>query len=912
MRREVMSTRAAIRMLQACGVFMFFGFPGDAIHAQSTRIDRPDAATRRDLAALRREVMTFDFEEAEMQPYTLPIHFYRVLSGTPGPDNVPSPPGFPIFGSMYLSDEQAASGRWSFCFEPNGGSMAARIPTGVCPVLPGADYDVSVRVRSSTLIHGRARLRAWLHDDNGRVITDSIVDSELVTAEHEWRTVRIVVPGQHLPSADLVVELQVLQPGEYDPAVQQDDVPAYSDINARVWFDDLVIRNRPRVMLSTGQSGNVFGPGDTPELLLDVYDVTLDDVDAVLTIRDIDDRVIASDTIAVLPNAQTQRVSPDISSFGWYRADLHVYDGSEVVADRTIDFVVLSDEEHGTDGAGSFGVNLPVWSREDTNVTIELLRHLGVGNVQAPISSDHGQSQTHALADLLIASRYDATLALIDLPGPLAREHGLDPLDVVSFVARGQHAWQQVWAADVVEFGLDVTHWQLGEMSFNAPAPEPHVYDDAYAALQSSIPTLTINIPRGIDTPFNVSSKRIPPHIEVPAAVRPNDIGPALAMWGDHPSGPVTIEQLDDDRFRPRDRLIDLTRRTLRAWTAHDGTLRIDAPWRRSDENTFEATPAFCIWRELTRVLAGRERLATLTTPDGMHAWVLSQDERGESALIVWDERAMTGAPRALHARLSPGMLTMTDLFGNRSTVPMRDGRHVVEAGSLPVVVHGIDEALTLFRASFAIDEPFIPAESRLHRRAIELRNPWPVAITGELRLRDAAGLDIRPRNLAFTLDPGMSTALPIDILVERSSVAGVKPLDFDVTLHADREHRLRLSATMDIGLRRLDCSATWRQTTNVVTGESDVVVSVYVTNRDTTALNLDVFLAAPGSGRQHQLVAGLTPGSTTLRTFRVPGGGRTLSGQQVLVGVTERDGVARLNLAVDIPPLTSEEAVTP
>ena len=112
------------------------------------------------LSLLRRTVAHFDFEESEQVPLDMPLNFYRYLAADQG---------YPPFGRMHPSRETASGGNWSFAFELDGGSMAARVAPGILPVLPLADYRVSARVRTEGLTHARARLAAWLlaHTEDG-------------------------------------------------------------------------------------------------------------------------------------------------------------------------------------------------------------------------------------------------------------------------------------------------------------------------------------------------------------------------------------------------------------------------------------------------------------------------------------------------------------------------------------------------------------------------------------------------------------------------------------------------------------------------------------------------------------------------------------------------------------------------
>ena len=162
-----------------------------------------------ELSSLRRAVGHFDFEESQKTPLEMPLNFHR---------HIDTEDGFPPFGRMRPSDEQAAGGEWSFLFELGGGSMAARIPSGVVPILPLADYLVAVKVRTEGLTHAQARLSAWLQDAHGIRIPASLAMSPLVRTNGQWQTISAEVRGAFEQATDLVVELQLLQPRNHNPS----------------------------------------------------------------------------------------------------------------------------------------------------------------------------------------------------------------------------------------------------------------------------------------------------------------------------------------------------------------------------------------------------------------------------------------------------------------------------------------------------------------------------------------------------------------------------------------------------------------------------------------------------------------------------------------------------------------------
>ncbi|MHC5006800.1 MAG: hypothetical protein ACYTGF_05515, partial [Planctomycetota bacterium] len=256
-----------------------------------------DTDRRPVLSSLRRELVRFDFEEAERAPYTMPPNFYRYIA----PDQ-----GFPRFGRMQLTSETAHGGRWSFQFQLNGGSLSAKVPTAVIPVLPGADYAVATWIRTEGLTHAAARLVAQLYDVNRRPIPASRTRSALFRTGGGWEHAEIEVFGDFEDAADLVVELQVLQPQQFTAPDESQGVPLLEDVAGRAWFDDVRVQQLPRIELSTDVPGNVVPAPQTPTLHAVVRDPTAERLSARLRVYDIERREVRGASFE-LPQGAWQR-----------------------------------------------------------------------------------------------------------------------------------------------------------------------------------------------------------------------------------------------------------------------------------------------------------------------------------------------------------------------------------------------------------------------------------------------------------------------------------------------------------------------------------------------------------------------------------------------------------------------------
>jgi hypothetical protein len=178
--------------------------------------------------------------------------------------------------------------------------------------------------------------------------------------------------------------------------------------------------------------------------------------------------------------------------------------------------------------------------------------------------------------------------------------------------------------------------------------------------------------------------------------------------------------------------------------------------------------------------------------------------------------------------------------------------------------------------------------------------------VAGTLRLTSPADLAVSPSVLEFSIPARSQARIPLLIVPQRGILAGGKTIAADITLNADRLHRLTMDLGIEVGLKNIGVSTTWTAWRNPATGVDDLIISPAITNHSTHAVNLDIDVLAEGVNQMRRTIGGLQPGQTQTRTLRIPNGMALLAGKQVRVGVAQRDGVARLNRIIVIPPAAS------
>ncbi|MHC4083096.1 MAG: hypothetical protein ACYSU2_17435, partial [Planctomycetota bacterium] len=856
------------------------------------------------LSSLRREVARFDFEEAERAPYTMPPNFYRYIA----PDQ-----GFPRFGRMQLTNETAHGGRWSFQFQLNGGSLSARVPTAVIPVLPGADYAVTAWIRTDGLEHAAARLVAQLYDVDRRPIAASRTQSGLFRTGGGWEQAEIEVFGDFVDAADLVVELQVLQPQQFTELDESPGVPLLEDVTGRAWFDDVTVRHLSRIELSTDVAGNVVVAPQTPTLHAVVRDPTAERLSGRLRVRDVEGREILG-TNFQLPQGSWRR-SFELTGLdiGWYRAELVVANARQVAGQRSLDLVVLPARDRPLQEHG-FGVVLPsLETGGSVSETRRLAGQLGAASALVPLWDDIEDARTVESSALrqtveeLIRQGVEVTLVLPGLARQLARTPDPDASEPNGAVG-DRPTWLRALRHAAMTFGLEVPRWLIGEPD-SAESRElvvggqaRLVLDAAQRAMAGIVPEPVFLLPWPVEYEPGEATADHGYWMTVPYHVRPEAIPAYAARWpvGQQPVF-ATIERLPADAYGPSDRAVDVMLRGLYGWRAGLPRMAITAPWALRDHRAgIMPEPSFAAWRTLADHLDGRTFGGELPVADGVRCWILNGPGQDESALVAWSERAEPNAA-VIRMLLAPGPVEAVDAFGGRHEVEPQDGAHTIRLGSRPLFIEGVDSRLTEFRAAFDIQPSFLTARHQVHECEVLVGNPWSVTISGSLRLRAPEGWRVTPGTHRFTIAPGGTERLPISVVFSQRAPTGGATIGGEVELIADRAYRFGAHANLTVGLENIEFAAYWRVVRDDRDGTDDLIVTQTVTNNGPDPVVLYAYVSAPGMSRQRRPIGTLPPGQQTVRTFRLADGARLLAGKRIRVGVIDGDG-ARLNRIMAIP----------
>jgi hypothetical protein len=848
------------------------------------------------LSTLQRVIRHFDFEEAEVAPYEMPIHFYRHLA---------TDEGFPPFGAVGLTSEAAFAGRWSFGFSLDGGSLAGRVPTGVLGVFPYTDYRISAQIRTLGLKHARARLVAYFNDVNGEPIPSSRAQSPLLRTRGAWTNAVVTLHGTYADVADLTVELQLLQPQQFRAADDASGGPVLSDVSGQAWFDDVRVKLAPRIDLTGASPTNVFFAPDRPTLNVAVHDLVKGDISARLTVRDVDGRFVAEFAFPLTHDRRPRTIALPLETNGWYDVRFEVHDGDGVAASAGTR-IVLAPPPDAPDAPDAprrqrrFALSFPHADAGHLAEDVAFAESLGFGALFIPAWSPSDRNGwPEALARQLDRlGRSDCEVVLTIHPPPAAQRGG------APFEAVAAHLDEIIALLSPA-----VSRWQLGETgdphAEGVPAGEVvRFLAGARDSLEAMVTEPMITIARAAsDEPVSGATDSV--NVLVPYGIRPHDVAAVVGAWSSAAARVLlTYEPLPADRFSVRQRLTDLTLRALWGWRAGADLNIVPAPWRRNGASRSpQPDPALAVWSRLAHHLDEGTFGGELDFGDGVHCWIIERPAPQEAALVLWKDHA---GPVDLESVLGGHRpLRLVDVFGN---VIATDGPGGIDAAAslMPVFIEPVDLNLARLQRDFTIDPSFVPAVRRLHEHHVVLRNPWETTVSGKLTLPEISGLRFSPRTHSFDIPAGSTVRMPVALRFERDVPEASMIVEATIDLTADTHHAIVARTSLRTGSPVIDWDVSWYLAPNEETGRRDVVVRITVSNLGDEPANLNAMLVTEARHQQAPIAA-LAPGRTTTRTFVIPDGAATVAGTEIRATLAGRDSAVRLSRSFRVPRLNRE-----
>lgn len=822
----------------------------------------------------------FDFEERQRgNVEDLPMDWVKIEG-----------PGLPHYVNGRLTTDQARSGRYSFRFDLNGGSLLYRYPAGKIKVYPHANYKISVWVKTDPLPNARARLTAYLTDQDHRTIPASVTHSEpFVSTDREWSRLEIQLEAPE-QAVWMVLELGLLQPALYQPTTLGRAALFEQDIRGTVWFDDLTVAQVPRANLFCDRPGNIFRRSDPIALRVRISDRFTDDLACQLKLTDASGQTVYQYTGAILLSSEpseTPEHAPKIGSIvlpdlqaGWYRASLQLISRGVVVADESMDLLRLADEGEPIEPDARFGVIATDLPQNAWNELPQILPYLGVGRIKLSVWNAEEDIESHQLPFALLLESFrnlgiTPTACLAAPPPKVSKLIGGDRWSQI--LKASPESWQASLSYLVSRYSGYLDRWQLGldeqALDFVNDASMRRAYQAVFEQFNHLVDQPDLAMPWSA---LFETQGPLPPSVSlsIPSEILPEQIPLYLHdIRGSGPSKTETtkvslgLQSLPEDRYDRKTRLRDTVQRVVYALAG--GADRIDLPLPLSvrgntDSQVKQPEELFLILRTLLQNLSKTTYKGQVPLGESVEAFLF--DRNGQGILVLWSKSGSGQTPYPVIQLVLGKHPQRIDLWGNLSPVLQpknENGVIELEVGPIPTILIGIDGYLAQLRGSFAFDNPLIESSFKPHVRRLRFTNPYPVPINGRLRLQGPQGWTVVAQQPSFSLAPNETYDAPVTIEFPYSSFAGTKTIDCDVELQGAETRQFKVPVLLKLGLGDIGLS------TIALRDRNDIIVQQVITNYSNRPVNYTAYVSVPGSARQERLVTDLNPGKTVIKKYR-------------------------------------------
>jgi hypothetical protein len=874
----------------------------------------------------QRLVHLFDFEERARGNYEdIPMYWFAIgrPADTADPNFHRQPlhsqlirlPGYPSYADVRFDQAHRTSGQASLHLRLSGGNAGAFLQVGAIPAMPGSDYLITANVRTTVLKHAQAHLTAYLIDSRGHRIEPSVATSPPLNTAEKWQQVRVRLAGDFPQAAWIGLQVELRQPTLDPDSPLGEHQLVLQEVDGGAWFDDVAVWQLPHVQVQSQSEVNIIRAPDRPRLSMQVRDLTGRPLDATVMVYDQHRLVVDSSAKQIGGGAASAwHWTPALPRFGWYLTYLKVTEpGSSdgvPIADSLGAMLWLPDEPI-IDVAASrlFGVLAPGLEQDELDLLPRLLDATRLGTSSVSVwggdttrsELDHRLAQLDSVLQRLLAGGRRISLSLDPAPTELARTLDAELTSPLAIFRHAHRDWAPFVAPALMRHGQRVRHWQIGSLD----EVDAFYYSDLQNLLQAISmdfrnmapqPTLVVPWKLNQSRRNDVGLPVVQYLLDVPSSVMPHHLAAHLEPWSQSPTADYQLHlRTLDARHTPHPaRIDDLLLRLLHARELGGATVTLSRPWTTSQSRhpRLLPDPLLGVFSATMHRLAGRQAMGRMPLGGGLQCLIFDGPAGG--MLAAWNESA---APddAILRMYLGPQPVAI-DAFSNRTPVPLVAGQHELPLQSTPVFIEGIDSRLALFRASFALDEPFIESIQVPHVRTISLSNPWDRTISGHMLLTGPPGWQLSPQRHHFSIAAGQTSQMTVQMMFPVSEVAGPKHLTARFEFIASSRYQVDLATPMTLGLPNVSFDATIALERDPQTGRHDAVVTQLITNTGLQDLALSAFATMRGHPRQERVIAQLQPGQSIVRRFRFADAAEQFQTTDIRVGVRETAGPAVLN----------------
>jgi hypothetical protein len=525
------------------------------------------------------------------------------------------------------------------------------------------------------------------------------------------------------------------------------------------------------------------------------------------------------------------------------------------------------------------------------------------------------------------------------VPAAITGEGRFDAGDAWPVLAGDRQQWLR-FAEDVFDrLGARVPAWQVGRVEDDRAfwrawtSDLEHLQSD----LDGYVPGSTIAIPASIHHVWDAAKlARIKSSVQITASVpsptSAEALRDAVAQWlplttttRDNTSVRLALEPADANIYGVTASAEQLARQMVEAWrimgdaqdaTSPNASITLTSPWTlpATRRPQVRPSPAAGAWIGVSQRLLGRRVVGEFPIAQGVRCYILAPlstnaDEQ-PGALVLWNESAPPERAK-FEGAVGRGPVQVVDIFGNGTPLPLErtaTGALVAKLNlsSTPVFIEGIDVPLVRFLSNVQVEPSFLDATGEVLERSITLSNPWPASITGSVSIVEPGGYGrgpkdrswrIVPRSSPFNIPPGKSATIPFTVAFSSTEEAGFKPFLLAIDVTADAPYGLiETTRQVEVGLKE------YAMELRASAAGKDAIVEAIVTNTGDRTKTLELTALAPGQPRSRAVITNLAPGRQVTRRFAYMGLRDGLSGQRVIVSLTDPESRLRLNRSAQVP----------
>lgn len=852
-----------------------------------------------------RLIHTFDFDErGEGNMESIPKYWTAFLG-----------PEFPRFATGSFDTSAGHDAPPSFLLEVQGRNVAYRYDGPDTLISPQSDYMIVGWLRYQGLAGCRAAMSAYYVDYHRLPMTETQRFSPLFGEEpsEQWQRVEVYLPAGPPEARTVGISVWLVQSEVWDVGPKLPRSIQTRDVGAKVWFDDLQVFRMPGLHVSGGGLGNVVEFAEGAALELTVTDASPQGLHAAMEAHDISGRqVLAADQpVGTADGREGLRLPCAALPPGLYRVHLRVSQSGQQIADQSFQFAKVAEPlvRH-TTTARAFGVVIDAHDRADPPTEAAMLRALKVGAVKLPVWSGSAErpdlpdqpASTQQMLNEFLQNRVALTGVFVGPPSAVVREAGPYPRPLLGLLVEDPQQWQKYLVRVVAPYASVFGSWQIGPDGDKDFAADSRLLP-AVAVVREQMRTLT-TIP-SITIPGNLTDEPSLPatsveHVclSVDEAVSPS----SLASYLEHHRGP-DHERLSlylpptrlPDTDRPA-RLRDYAKRLIHAHHAGIETAYVRQPWRTRPGVVgalTEPDEEFIILRTVVNLLGETRPADSLRLNDRAAALCFVRADR--ATLALWDDSA---GPEGTRQALQLGNASrQIDLWGRATELaPTEDGRRWVTLSPNPVFIDHVDHGLIRFQAGIAL----VPADESVGQRTrrfnLHFANPYADAISVQGRVDAPAEWELSTKHFDTVIPAGRAVDHPVEIRFGPEEPAGRKEVELHVNLRADRDYKVILPLTLEVGSPEIEA---W----GLATIEGDrLVLRHRVKNRSGSQLNFRAFAVAPGRTRQTRLLTEFEPGEARTLEYRFKDAA-SLVGRTIRLQLRELNGSRLHNLDVVVEP---------